>query len=161
MVDGVTRKSYLSRDMHLFYSLESKKVISPATVLVNQFVTKSLLTLTGCDVNLSWWLREVASFLSQIFLLTLTATDLGWLTDNKCLERKVFLFLFCLCIFVHTPLLNSFPSFLELLSLCVAKTSCVHLGGLPTSNCRSGSVLIRAHLQSLADAQAQHSTRGT
>lgn len=60
----------------------------------------------------------------------------------------------CFGIFVHAPLLNSFPSFLELLSFCVAKTSCVHLGGIPTSNCRSGSLLIHAHLQSFADAQA-------
>lgn len=66
----------------------------------------------------------------------------------------------CWCIFVHTPLLNAFPSFLELLSLCVAKTSCVHLGGFPAFNCRSGSVLIRSHLQYLADAPALSTALG-
>lgn len=73
MVDGVTRKSYLSRDMHLLHSLESKKVISTAAVLVNQFVTKSLLTLTGCDVNLQLLLVAEGSCLIST---TKVSTDL-------------------------------------------------------------------------------------
>lgn len=52
MAGRVTRESYMSGDMHLLYSLKSKKVIPPADTLVNQFVTKSLLTWAGCGMNL-------------------------------------------------------------------------------------------------------------
>lgn len=99
MVDGVTRRSYLSRDMHLLYSLESKKVISPVDVLVNQFVTKSLLTLTGCDVNLQLLLvAEGSCLISTTKISTGLDSNWSWMSDNKEFRTRYF----SVCVFLLT-----------------------------------------------------------
>lgn len=124
MVDGVIRKSYLSRDMHLLYSLESKKVISPADVLVNQFVTKSLLTLTGCDVNLQLLLvAEGSCFISTTKITTNLDSNWSWVTDNKEFRSRCF----SVCVFLFTLLfwtlflvsLNFSPSVLPERHVCI------------------------------------------
>lgn len=105
MVDGVTRKSYLSRDMHLLYSLESKKVISPADVLVNQFMTKSLLTLTGCDVSLQPLLvAEGSCLISTTKISTDLNSNWSWMTDNKEFRTRCF----AVCVFLFTLLFWTF-----------------------------------------------------
>ena len=151
MVDGVTRESYLSRDVHLLYSLKSKKVVSPADILVNQFMIKSLLNSTGCDVSLQLLLvAEGSCLISTTKISSDLDSSSSWVTDykefrNRCFAALVFLF----TLLFWTLFLVSLN-----FSLCLAKTSCVHLGGIPASSCRSGSLLTHAHLQSFADAQA-------
>lgn len=91
MVDGVTRESYLSRDVHLLYSLKSKKVISPADILVNQFMTKSLLTLTGCDVSLQLLLvAEGSCLISATKISCDLDSSSSWMTDYKDIRTRCF-----------------------------------------------------------------------
>ena len=84
MVDRVSRESYLSRDMHLLYSLKSKKVISPVDILVNQFMTKSLLTLMGCDVSLQLLLvAEGSCLISTAKISCDLDSSSSWMTDYR------------------------------------------------------------------------------
>jgi len=98
MVDGVTRESYLSRDVHLLYSLKSKKVVSPADILVNQFMIKSLLNSTGCDVSLQLLLvAEGSCLISTTKISSDLDSSSSWVTDykefrNRCFAALVFLF---------------------------------------------------------------------
>lgn len=120
MVDGVTRESYLSRDMHFLYSLKSKKVISPADILVNQFMTKSLLTLTACNVSSQLLLVAEGSCLVST---PKTSCDLdsssSWMSDYQEFRTRCFAALvFSFALVFWTLFLGSFPFSLSLLPKC-------------------------------------------
>lgn len=156
MAGRVTRESYMSGDMRLLYSLKSKKVIPLADTLVNQFVTESLLTWAGCGMNLQLPLVTEGSCLISTTDISCDLDSSSSQTDFKEFRDRWFAAL----AFLFTLLFWTLPSLLELLSLSAAKTSCVHLGGIPASSCRSGSLLTQAHLQPFANAQAVSTALG-